>query len=306
MQKQTIKPQHSLLIASLSIAFALTLATDPARGFGFILGDQDNALMIQDLPTTNTDDHQADEPEDSQELAVEPEDDKPQVVPEKLEIRSINIQSNGKTIKNSRQVEVKNQGKATIIKSKSQLGNQQEIQVEEHEEDDGQVTNEIQIETKNKGDEFKIKVKTGSNGFVLEDSRFTAKTNYPLSVNSDTNELTITTPSGIKTVTVLPDAAIANMLRRGVLDTVAAAPPGTASASLEPGSTPEPGESEVELVTTSEGEVAYKVKGGKAKRLFGFIPVRIDKNILISADTGEIVTDQPAGILDAFFNILSI
>lgn len=316
-QKQTNK--NALIVAGFVAILALSIASTPVKGFGFVLGDRNEEQKIEEVEDRSDEKEESEDKDDQDEDEDEKEDENEVEKEEEMEIKSINVTKEGKTTKLNRQVELKNSGKSTIIKTKSSTGVEEEVQVEENIEDDGEVKTEIQVETKNKNDEFKVKVRTGSTGFTIEDGKFTAKTNYPLSINSETNELTITTPAGSKVVTVLPDQAIANMIRRGVLDIVDTGDDTTPSPSASPSTSPEPSstpsaspspkpavaESEIEIVTTSQGEIAYKFSGGKLKKLLGLIPVRIDKNILVSADTGEVVSDQPAGILDAFFDVLS-
>src|SRR3990167_5176005 len=89
---------------------------------------------------------------------------------------------------------------------------------------------------------------SGSASLVIRNKIF-AQTHFPLMVNLETNELIVTTPKGTKTVTILPDKAVENMLAANVLDqlggkggilwlsnqaTPSAAPTSTHSASPTP------------------------------------------------------------------------
>lgn len=63
-----------------------------------------------------------------------------------------------------------------------------------------------------------VKVRSAGNAFMVIRDKVAAKTNFPLMVNLETNELIVTTPKGSKIVTVLPDQAVKNMLAANVLD----------------------------------------------------------------------------------------
>lgn len=63
-----------------------------------------------------------------------------------------------------------------------------------------------------------VKIKSYENASVVIRDNMAAKTNFPLMVNLETNELMVTTKKGTKIVTVLPDAAVRHMLAANVLD----------------------------------------------------------------------------------------
>lgn len=82
--------------------------------------------------------------------------------------------------------------------------------------DEGSESGEIEIEEP--ADKDKVKLRAVDNASLVIRNRVAAKTNFPLMVNLETNELIVTTPKGSKVVTVLPDAAVSNMLAANVLD----------------------------------------------------------------------------------------
>lgn len=65
-----------------------------------------------------------------------------------------------------------------------------------------------------------VRVRSKDNAAVVIRDRIAAQTRFPLMVNLDTNELIVTTPAGQRAVTVLPDAAVRNMLAARVLDQI--------------------------------------------------------------------------------------
>ncbi len=147
--------------------------------------------------------------------------------------------------------------------------------------------NEIETEAENENikklnEELKnenIHVGSSSGGFTVKHGQVEAETHFPLSVNVATHELTVTTPAGIKTVTVLPDQAVQNLLSRNIFDRIE-----TNEAS--------PGAQKVEL-TEVENQPVFAVKGLNDKRLLGFIPVSVRKTAFVSAQNGGVVrTDE--------------
>ncbi|MEK7514095.1 MAG: PepSY domain-containing protein, partial [Patescibacteria group bacterium] len=145
---------------------------------------------------------------------------------------------------------------------------------------------EIEIEDR---DDDKVRVATGSGEkeMTFSRNRVRARTNFPLSVDLKTNELIVTTPNGVKRVTVLPDQAIANLLANNVID------------RLEP-------ESETELELTEENGVpTYEVAGESDQKLLGVLAVKIKSKVKVSAETGEVLTTKKA-FRDRLLDLLSI
>jgi hypothetical protein len=98
-------------------------------------------------------------------------------------------------------------------------------------------------------DDNGFKVRARENASLVIRNKLAAQTNFPLKVNLDTNELIVTTPKGEKSVTVLPDKAVFNMLAANVLDQLGGkgglqwmadqiTPTSTPSGNLTPTSTP--------------------------------------------------------------------
>ena len=162
------------------------------------------------------------------------------------------------------------------LKLKSETG----ILKLEAETEDGERTElgeDDAIEIEDRHDD-KIRFATGSSDreMTFSRNRVRARTNFLLSVDLNTNELIVTTPNGVKRVTVLPDQAIANLLANDVID------------RLEP-------ESETELELTEEdGVPTYEVAGESDQKLLGLLSVKIKSRVKVSAETGEVVRTEKA------------
>ncbi len=129
---------------------------------------------------------------------------------------------------------------------------------------------EQEVEVKDDGNKSKIKIRSGQNKFEFqqEGARISVESDFPLSVNPVTRELTVTTPAGSRVVAVLPEQAISNMIVSGVVTNTTG----------------------VDLKTESDGSLAYNIDGTKDEKLLGVFDVAVPKNLIVSAETGQVLT----------------
>lgn len=178
---------------------------------------------------------------------------------------------------------------------------QEQPKIKSPETEDTIEVNDLNGETENED----VKIASDGGGFEMRGKHLGAKSHFPLSIDSTTNSLIITTPAGIKTVTILPDKAIENILNEGILSKIGG---GIASSSAGIAGSDENGTNGSESATTGNssdnieltsenGETVYKIKGSKEKRFLGLIPVSVNKTVTVSGDTGEIQSTQ-----ESFFN----
>lgn len=139
------------------------------------------------------------------------------------------------------------------------------------EEEIEDIEDEIEDELSDDG----IEIATSSAGVIIKKNNRGARTHFPLSINPETNELIVTTPSGQKIVTVLPDQAVENMLSKSVLSDV----------------DEEEGEDSVEIETRND-DLVYKVKGKKDHKFLGFIPLKTAITAFVSAQTGQLTAKE--------------
>lgn len=116
---------------------------------------------------------------------------------------------------------------------------------------------------------------TSGRGFRIRRGEFEAETRFPLSINPTTNQLTVTTPAGEKDVAVLPDQAVANLLRMKFIDKVASDSATGTSQNISLG--------------LLNDEPTFQVKGLDDQKLLGFLPVSIQKISFVSAQTGQVI-----------------
>nr|MBI5455408.1 hypothetical protein [Candidatus Levybacteria bacterium] len=116
---------------------------------------------------------------------------------------------------------------------------------------------------------------TSGNNLRIRRGLFEAETHFPLSINPTTNQLTVTTPAGVKNVAVLPDQAVANLLKGKFIDTVA-----SGSATENP--------TGIKLGLLGNNPV-FQITGIDEQKLLGFIPVSVNKTSFVSAQNGQII-----------------
>ncbi len=132
-----------------------------------------------------------------------------------------------------------------------------------------------------------FKIATSGGQTALVNKRVGALSNFPISVDPVTKQLTVTTPAGSKIVAVLPQQAIDNMLASHVMTDVMGEKVNSELASIP------------SLVKLEEknGVLVYKVKGTKTHKLLGFIPIKTGVEAFVSAENGQVVesTDSLLG-----------
>lgn len=120
---------------------------------------------------------------------------------------------------------------------------------------------------------------------VLRKNNVRANTSFPVSVDPETNKVFITTSSGKKEVSVLPDAAVERILQSRILSNVET----RASSSAFNGD-------DATLQTTLtelNSKPVFKVKGFSNKKVFGLFPASFAKTVYVSAEDGSVVkTDE--------------
>ncbi|MBI2613996.1 MAG: hypothetical protein HYW62_04470 [Candidatus Levybacteria bacterium] len=145
-----------------------------------------------------------------------------------------------------------------------------------------------------------IKIATaGAEKFIIQRGTTGAITDFPLSIDLVTNMLTVNTPAGQKTVTVLPDQAVQNLIATNVVNRIGGQ--AVADAVLNNNLS-----SVSQIITLSEqnGVPVYEINGISDQKLLGFIPVSIDKKVDVSAESGEVIsTDISLG--DRILDLLS-
>lgn len=127
--------------------------------------------------------------------------------------------------------------------------------------------------------------------FEEDASRVVFSNEIPVNVDQQTNELTVTTPTGDKTLGLLPDDAVKNIINSDSVSEVS--------------KDPNTGKSELRLTINSNGVPVYEVEGIKKGRFLGVFNVNIKKTVQISAIDGAEGSVTVSGF-DKFLDLLSL
>ena len=136
------------------------------------------------------------------------------------------------------------------------------------------MTSEI-IEVEERPQTQRIKISLEEGNFIITQEGVSAQTTFPIIVDPETAELSVTTDTGVKYVSVLPSSAVQSVLRAKIINNF---PKGSRI-----------------ILEESEGVLAYRINGEKILNLFNMMDYPIAVESLVSASTGEIIkTNEPA------------
>lgn len=132
------------------------------------------------------------------------------------------------------------------------------------------------VEIEKRGDVESVKIFIKDGKFSIEQKGVKVVTDYSISVNPETAEITVSAPSGERKIAVLPSEALMALLRAKIVTT------------LSPNAN---------LVEESGKDLTYNAVGTKVVNLFNVYDLPIEINAKVSASTGEIVfTDEPVWV----------
>ncbi len=126
----------------------------------------------------------------------------------------------------------------------------------------------------------KIATDGGKPGFISNTDG--AISTFPLKVDPKTGSLSVTTPKGEKVVTVLPDAAIKNMLASKVMSYVTSVPARGELASTN----------KLVTLTEKDGLLVYEIDGVREYKLLGLIPLKSKVKAFVSAENGQVIKTE--------------
>jgi len=120
--------------------------------------------------------------------------------------------------------------------------------------------------------------------FMVRQKGVAASTDLPLTINSETSEMSLKTETGDKYISVLPFEAVQSFLRTKLINRV---------------------ESDKVQILEKDGELAYKIPGEKVFNIFSFYSYAIPISSYVSASTGAILSfDGSYKWLNAALNFL--
>lgn len=179
------------------------------------------------------------------------------------------------------------------IKPLDEADDEDEFEDEDESTRSGQSVKEIRV--REHGRKRELRIRTRGEKVELEIEGVRARTNFPISIGPN-NELIITTPAGSKVVTVLPDAAVKNLLEKGF---PVASPSGVQPGDGSPSATLT-GLSQDVVLVEEDGALVYKAKVKKSSRLLGLVTIEGEYEAKVSAETGQIIQYKEPWYFAAF------
>lgn len=133
-----------------------------------------------------------------------------------------------------------------------------------------------------------IKVATaGAERFLVQKGVAGAITELPISVDLATNTVFVTTPTGQKTITVLPEQAIQNLIAANIVNRL-----GGRAIVNEAENNNLTSVSQLIALGEKNDIPVYEINGISDQKLLGFIPVQIEKDLTVSAATGNVLSSN--------------
>lgn len=130
----------------------------------------------------------------------------------------------------------------------------------------------IDVEARPNSNNLKIGQSDGK--FNIEENGITANTSFPISINPAKNELSVTTNSGTRVLSVLPYEATLSLTRTKLIDKVT--------------------QNKINLNESPDGILEYVIDGTKDINLFNVISINANVNSVVSASSGVIIkVDEP-------------
>ncbi len=146
---------------------------------------------------------------------------------------------------------------------------------------------EVLTQIKNRLAQNNIQFDSVQGSSVIERGNIKASTSLPLSINLANNRLIVTTVNGIRTVTVLPDTAVQAILNDQVVSRV---------------------QTQGDLIQVSlkdiSGAPIYEIAGVSDKKILGSLAVRVNKQVWVSAENGQVVQIRE-NLLNRFLDLIS-
>ena len=120
----------------------------------------------------------------------------------------------------------------------------------------------------------RIRIGVSDNQFTIEQKGVVARTDYEINIDPKTAGLTLTTPSGLRFLSILPYNALQGALRAKIINRFA---------------------NEARILIVEVGrELTYELAGERVINLFNVIKYSVPVKASVSASTGEILSvDQP-------------
>ena len=129
--------------------------------------------------------------------------------------------------------------------------------------------NENLVEIEARGNTNDLKIKASGTNFTIEEGNITAITQFPITIDPAKNELSVSTDTGSRLVSVLPYEATLVLTRGKEIDKVTS--------------------NQINLNENAGGELEYTINGTKNLNILNIASVSSEVSSTVSATTGEVI-----------------
>lgn len=267
------------LFASSQVVYTQGFTSD-------VLGDEDRAQEEQQKEAEKQQEEQKKEAEKQQkESETETE------TADSLKVKT-KVEDNGvvKTEIEAEKIHFKFEEENGEVKLRVEDGEGTEVRTRVHTKERDELEQELEDED--------IRISSEDGKMEIEHNAVRTRMNFPLSMDSVTRELIVTTPEGERTLAVLPDEVLNTLIAKNIMTPIASGSglPMGASVSAEIAHS-------VELKMV-KGNLVYEVEGKKKEKFFGILPVSLPRTVTVSALSGEVLS-QTESLFSKILGILS-
>lgn len=182
----------------------------------------------------------------------------------------INNQVNtSKGINSKTEIRVESQGNTSIYSESSNNSGS---------EKDSTSSADRNIEIKEDGNLMRLKLRMVNGEYFLETENIGANSKFPITLSG--NQIIITTPSGSKVKSILPDQAIDMIIKSGILDVFT--PHGQVEKNTNFRTSLD--------ITDKKGKLVYRMPGEKTYRFLGLIKIKSRLTVYAGVEDGKPVS----------------
>ena len=235
----------------------------------------------EEMKKVETKEEKREEPKKVEQKQVEEKKEEQRVVENKPVVETKRMELK------ERLIEIKsNKGTGRIKEVQMERGKEKtEIQIEREEVEAPETIEDDTLEIETEDGVVKVASGEAENELEVEHGGVKAKTEFPLSVDPVTKQLTVTTPGGVKNVSVLPEKALSVISELGLVDSA------TNASKLK--------------MKFENGQLVYKIEGTKKKKLFGIIPFTVKQDAVVSAETGAMISKSELTFFEKIMSAFS-
>lgn len=223
--------------------------------------------------------------EEKREAAKQEFEKKRELEKQKMELRIKKDRARYIMKKDGQKIRIDARDGETKVRIENKMERADGIESEDEDELENEIEDEQEIEIEPGTAAENTRLRVLRSKAIIERLRARATTSAPLSIDPETNTLSITTARGDVKVVVLPDAAIQKLIENNIVDEIVSE---QNDQETEDATVGEEEKDTVRLEAEDESPV-YKIVGIKRLKFLGLVPFESKVDATVSAETGEVL-----------------